>query len=887
MRIVHDAQVEWHFWTTLYPLFKEALPRMKRLSAEDQKRLEIQNAITKIRVSFKKIPHNLRQPQLEQELDQAAFNSFLEALRALLDIFENLVEEKLRQPGHDAGLSVALPQERELRRRYPKLSIVEEGLQTSDSDARANHSVSSEDWPSANYSIDVLLEQSRYIKFHRQKTPDYRSIAEKIQQFNSTVENIFKASLGASEAAIENAALLRDDEVEFIGRAHRWNTLSRSLFTLFANGGFTCHHAHAARIHLSGFLDPDFNLDLLVTACAEQYWHVASCRWSKVIESRLERKVAGHYFCSQPESVDTVAKTLQLKFDHEGMWDDAEHEIPSESILVPGVTSSLCKLVVPGSEGILIFEDEDHKIVELLFACSLLHLNSHWLQAGWDMESILIHAGVPGSQNPLQRWKPYITCSLGSSSVVQHDDNQDILSLGLLIMEMEAKQRVEPTENDKDWVSGELSRDSMLKRALTDSKWGDKLGPGYKQIIEACLRFRELLEKFYDPVLTTDMKRTAAIYKYILAPLHRVITQTPRFSRTSLCSYGFPDPPDSSSATNYRHSGQKYGSDLVLFDDSTWHSDEDTSWAQIFLREVGPFVERIRDLEESCKPSSDWAPWRQEKIRVAIIDTGIDDEDIIIDVATEDGRIKARRNFMNGTDDCKDYYGHGTHVARLLLTLAPQAELYIAKVSNGKSISPPDLYRIAEAIIWACNNKVHIISMSFGLDNRDTDIDKAISIAYNSGITMFAAAANNGGNKPRAYPSNKHNTVICIHASDGGGNRAKINPSPVVKQHNFSTLGISIESRWERKKVQISGTSFATPIAVALAADVLEYARYKCLLSEYEQQCLYHFNGIVQILQLMSKERQGYDYIMPEHIFNAKNSDECIVKKIKDIAQRF
>lgn len=297
----------------------------------------------------------------------------------------------------------------------------------------------------------------------------------------------------------------------------------------------------------------------------------------RVTESRLERKAVGHYFCSQPERVDTVARTLQLTFNHEGMWADVGHEIPSESILVPEVSSSLCKLVVPGSEGITIFEDEDHKIVELLFACSLLHLNtSHWLQAGWDMESILIHAGLPRSQNPLQRWKPYITCSLESSYVVRHDDNQDILSLGLLIIEMEAKQRVEPTENDKDWVSGELSRDSMLKRAMTDSKWGDKLSPGYKQIIEACLRFRELLGKFYDPVLTADMRRTAAIYKYILAPLHQVITQTPRFSRTSLCSYGLPDPPDSSLATNHRRSGQKYGSDLVLFDDSssTWHSPE-------------------------------------------------------------------------------------------------------------------------------------------------------------------------------------------------------------------------------------------------------------------------------------------------------------------------
>jgi hypothetical protein len=114
------------------------------------------------------------------------------------------------------------------------------------------------------------------------------------------------------------------------------------------------------------------------------------------------------------------------------------------------------------------------------------------------------------------------------------------------------------------------------------------------------------------------------------------------------------------------------------------------------MRNVKPFVEMIRDLEESCNPSYYWAFWRQEKIRIAIIDSGIDDNDTIIDTAIEERRIKACQGFMNGVDDYKDCYGHGTHVARLLLELAPQAELYIAKVSNGKSINPPDLNRISE-----------------------------------------------------------------------------------------------------------------------------------------------------------------------------------------------
>jgi hypothetical protein len=302
------------------------------------------------------------------------------------------------------------------------------------------------------------------------------------------------------------------------------------------------------------------------------------------INSQVERNNAGHDFCSQPKRVEAIARNLQLVFDLEGIWEDAGHKILSESNPVPDASLSLCALVVPGFAGppILQFEDcefesEDHKIVELLLACSLLHLNtSDWLQAGWDMESILIYVGLPRAQDPLKRWKPYITCSVESSSspIIQRDDNQDILSFGLLMMQMEAKLKIEPTENDNNWETGQPSRDSMLKRTLTDSNWRGKVEDGYKQIATACLHFRELLEKFYDPVLTADMKRTAAMYKYILAPLHKLVTQ--RFSSTSLCSYGFPDPSERSSSGYLRRSGQRYDSELVLFDDSssTWHSPE-------------------------------------------------------------------------------------------------------------------------------------------------------------------------------------------------------------------------------------------------------------------------------------------------------------------------
>lgn len=98
-------------------------------------------------------------------------------------------------------------------------------------------------------------------------------------------------------------------------------------------------------------------------------------------------------------------------------------------------------------------------------------------------------------------------------------------------------------------------------------------------------------------------------------------------------------------------------------------------------------------------------PWasqcRTERIRIAIIDTGIDDEDDnLIEGSRESGRIKDRCGFINDSSakpdysDYRDHNGHGTHVARLILEMAPAAELFIAKVSNNTSIQPTDLHRI-------------------------------------------------------------------------------------------------------------------------------------------------------------------------------------------------
>jgi hypothetical protein len=63
---------------------------------------------------------------------------------------------------------------------------------------------------------------------------------------------------------------------------------------------------------------------------------------------------------------------------------------------------------------------------------------------------------------------------------------------------------------------------------------------------------------------------------------------------------------------------------------------------------------------------------------------------------------------------------------------------------------------------------------------------------------------------------------------------------------------------------------------------MLEFARYKCSLSDYEQESLYGFDGVTEVLRLMSTQRQRYDYVSPLHLW-ARNSETDIARKITEI----
>jgi len=165
--------------------------------------------------------------------------------------------------------------------------------------------------------------------------------------------------------------------------------------------------------------------------------------------------------------------------------------------------------------------------------------------------------------------------------------------------------------------------------------------------------------------------------------------------------------------------------------------------------------------------------------------------------------------------------------------------------------------------------------MSFSLTDRHAKVREAIREVPASCV-LFAAASNWGGNRGRTYPATDRR-VICINASDGNGNNSSgLNP-PHEKYHDaWTTLGaeIGFASDSDDQPVYLSGTSYATPIAVAIAVNSIDYVEnlYKRgKLSKDRRDFLVSDDGVPHMFRLMSQRMDGWDYVAPWNLWKAQH----------------
>lgn len=239
-----------------------------------------------------------------------------------------------------------------------------------------------------------------------------------------------------------------------------------------------------------------------------------------------------------------------------------------------------------------------------------------------------------------------------------------------------------------------------------------------------------------------------------------------------------------------------------------------------------------------------WAAgFKGQGIKVAVIDTGIDDTHP--DFA---GRIVASKSFVG--DSARDDNGHGSHVAGIIagsgaksggkyVGVAPEASLYVAKVlrANGSGA----MSGVMSGIEWAVlEQKVQVINLSLGgsgscdgTDALSTMCDEAVQQA---GVVVCVAAGNEGPETKTVGSPGCARRVITIGATDdtdrianfsSRGPTADGRTKPdivfpgvgiIAPQAAGTRLGRVVEEGY----VSADGTSMATPHAAGVAALMLQ-----------------------------------------------------------------
>lgn len=261
-------------------------------------------------------------------------------------------------------------------------------------------------------------------------------------------------------------------------------------------------------------------------------------------------------------------------------------------------------------------------------------------------------------------------------------------------------------------------------------------------------------------------------------------------------------------------------------------------------------------------------------------------------------RIKACEDFtdsgpITSKDDMKDLDGHGTQVAELILRLAPRADLYIARICEGKinrgtstlsastgnRVKDPRPDIVAKAIDWAREQKVDIINMSFGFQDIHKDVKAALNKAVrDSKILVFAAMSNGGNNSLNAaWPAREPTLAIGVHSCNKYGRKSSdFTPGEISRSHNFMFVGEEVITQWPQAKGGgfrlDEGTSFAAPAVAAMAALILAFAlqhicekERKHAEGEVELEELRELGGMEKVLERISQkdETSRYSYIHP------------------------
>lgn len=287
---------------------------------------------------------------------------------------------------------------------------------------------------------------------------------------------------------------------------------------------------------------------------------------------------------------------------------------------------------------------------------------------------------------------------------------------------------------------------------------------------------------------------------------------------------------------------------------------------------------------------------KNNKVKVAIIDSGID--------YTEKINVAEQKNFIEGEDEISILYnditGHGTAISGIVAAKAQNnstvrginenVELYSARIFGYENTTT--VSRVIEAIEWAVEKDVNIISMSFGTTQYSKALEKVVDYAYQNGILIIAAAGNNGqqGTTNVEYPA-AYDSVMAVGSTDTNNNLCSF--SSTGKEIEVVAPGEQIRTTGAFDGVVVTtGTSMSVPQVVGVASVLWEKDLSKS--NDFIRQLINYTandlgdstkygNGIVDLQYALDNYDEFSEYYEPNVNDNENVSEDIVDENNNDL----
>ena len=206
------------------------------------------------------------------------------------------------------------------------------------------------------------------------------------------------------------------------------------------------------------------------------------------------------------------------------------------------------------------------------------------------------------------------------------------------------------------------------------------------------------------------------------------------------------------------------------------------------------------------------ANYNTQDVIVAVLDSPVAVTHPLLKGKTLDGLDLVHEH----TEKAKE---HGTHVAGIITKIEPRAKILPISIL-GDQKKQHVLPETAFGIVYAVLKGADVINMSFAQDGKDPFTYMALKFAAYKGVTLVAAAGNDGINK-LSYPS-KFNDVIAVGAYDESDHTI-YEDSNYSKTPIFAAPGVWVRSASPNGNyVEKSGTSMSAAYVSGMIAHLKE-----------------------------------------------------------------